>query len=66
MSLKNTLRKSKQSNYQDFFHRSTIVITVDSIINTIFKDVLRGKNHTIKVQNLQVQMLKIRNIILCQ
>ena len=39
------------SSSQDSYPRNTIVIAGDSIMNGVFEDRLRKKNHVIKVRN---------------
>ena len=50
-SKKSNSKDNHTSSSQDLYHRNTIVIAGDSIINGVFEDRLRRKNHAVKVRN---------------
>ena len=45
------MKDANTSSSQDLNPRNTIVIAGDSIINGVFEERLRRKNHVVKVQN---------------
>ena len=50
-SKKSNSKDNHTSSSQDLHPRNTIVIAGDSIINGVFEDMLRRKNHVVKVRN---------------
>ena len=50
-SKKSNSKDNHTSSSQDLYPRNTIVIAGDSIINGVFEDWLRRKNHVVKVRN---------------
>ena len=50
-SKKSNSKDNHTSSSQDLYPRNTIVIAGDSIINGVFEDRLRRKNHVVKVLN---------------
>ena len=50
-SKKSNSKDNHISSSQDLYPRNTIVIAGDSIINGVFEDRLRTKNHVVKVRN---------------
>ena len=50
-SIKSFSKDDNTSRSEDLYHRKTIVIAGDSVINGVFEDRLRRKNHVGKVRN---------------